>query len=204
LAFSRTLVTLLTKILVLRNELIYFVKHETKSNKCYTENEVISMLEFLIDSISVEFGGHIFQQIIGISMGTNWSPLLDDLFPYSFSCWIYAKTFQRQKTTEAKAFNITFRYIDDDQPINNPHVANWIPLIYHKNLEIKETAETASSVLFLDMYLDFDTIFNFLADFMTKETSVLLFISFPPLDSNIPTAPAYGVYISQLKLAICI
>ena len=86
LAFSRTLVTLLTKILVLRNELIYFVKHETKSNKCYTENEVISMLEFLIDSISVEFGGHIFQQIIGISVGTNWSPLLDDLFPYSFSC----------------------------------------------------------------------------------------------------------------------
>jgi hypothetical protein len=86
LAFSRTLVTLLTKILVLRNELFYFVKHETKSNKCHTENEVISMLEFLIDSISVEFGGHIFQQIIGISMGTNWSPLLDDLFPYSFSC----------------------------------------------------------------------------------------------------------------------
>ena len=85
LAFSRTLVTLLTKMLVLRSELIYFVKHETKSNKRYTENEVISMLEFLIDSISVEFGGHIFQQIIDISIGTNWSPLLDDLFPYSFS-----------------------------------------------------------------------------------------------------------------------
>ena len=32
------------------------------------ENDVISMLELLIDNIFVEFGGHIFQQIIGISM----------------------------------------------------------------------------------------------------------------------------------------
>jgi hypothetical protein len=35
---------------------------------CYTEHEAIGMLELLIDKIFVEYGGHIFQQIIGIPM----------------------------------------------------------------------------------------------------------------------------------------
>ena len=146
MAFSRTLVTLLTKILVLRNELIYFVKHETKSNKCHTENEVISMLEFLIDSISVELGGYIFNK----SLASLWeqSGLLSSIFSHTQFRLKLCKNLSKKKITEHKAFNITFRYIEDDQPINNPHVA--------------------------DMYLDFDTIFNFLAVFMTTETSVLL------------------------------
>ena len=42
------------------------------------------MLEFLIDNIFVEFGGLIFQQTVGIPMGTNCAPLLADLFLYSY------------------------------------------------------------------------------------------------------------------------
>ena len=42
--------------------------------------DVIKMLEYLIDNIFVEFGGRIFQQTIGILMGTNCAPLLADLF----------------------------------------------------------------------------------------------------------------------------
>jgi hypothetical protein len=37
--------------------------------------------------------------------------------------------------TKAKAINFTFRCIDDILSINNPKFANWIPLIYHKELE---------------------------------------------------------------------
>jgi hypothetical protein len=44
---------------------------------------VISMLEFLIDSIFVSFGEALFQQVVGITMGTNCAPLLADLFLYS-------------------------------------------------------------------------------------------------------------------------
>jgi hypothetical protein len=42
------------------------------------------MLEFLIDSIFVSFGGTLFQQVVGIPMGTNCAPLLADLFLYSY------------------------------------------------------------------------------------------------------------------------
>jgi hypothetical protein len=54
-----------------------------KGKECYTENEVIIILRFLIDSIFVEFGGHSFQQIIGIPIGINCAPLLVDLSWYS-------------------------------------------------------------------------------------------------------------------------
>ena len=36
------------------------------------------------DSIVVIFGGRVFQQTIGIPMGTNCVPLLTDLFLYSY------------------------------------------------------------------------------------------------------------------------
>jgi hypothetical protein len=42
------------------------------------------MLEFLIDNIFVSFGGILFQQVVGIPMGTNCAPLLADLFLYSY------------------------------------------------------------------------------------------------------------------------
>ena len=38
------------------------------------------MLDFLIDNIFVLFGGRVFQQTIGIPMGTNCAPLLAELF----------------------------------------------------------------------------------------------------------------------------
>ena len=41
------------------------------------------MIEVLIDNIFVQFGGHLFRQVIGIPMGTNCAPLLADLFLYS-------------------------------------------------------------------------------------------------------------------------
>ena len=40
--------------------------------------------------------------------------------------------------------------------INNPRFAEFLPLIYPPELEIKETTDTASSASFLDLYLEFD------------------------------------------------
>ena len=42
------------------------------------------MLDFLIDNIFVMFLGRVFQQTVGIPMGTNCAPLLADLFLYSY------------------------------------------------------------------------------------------------------------------------
>ena len=54
----------------------YFIRDHSDIPQKYSDADVIKMLEYLIDNIFVEFGGWIFQQTIGISMGTNCAPLL--------------------------------------------------------------------------------------------------------------------------------
>ena len=67
------------KYLVLGREGPYFVREHSDSKSKYTEEDIIRMLEFL-----VVFAGKVFQQIIGIPMGTKCTPLLADIFPYSY------------------------------------------------------------------------------------------------------------------------
>ena len=45
---------------------------------------IFNILEFLIDSIFVMFGGRVFQQTFGKPIGTHCVPLLTDLFLYSY------------------------------------------------------------------------------------------------------------------------
>ena len=85
-------------------------------------------------------------------MGTNCALLLVDLFLYSY---------------EARAFNFTYRYIDDVLSINNSRFAEFLPLIYPPELEVKETTDTASSPSFLDFYT---------SNLTTVVTSVLKFM----------------------------
>ena len=59
--------------------------------------------------------------------------------------------------TEANAFNLTFRYIDNLLSIINPHFANWVLLIYPQELEIKRNNETIETVSFATLYLKFYT-----------------------------------------------
>ena len=42
----------------------------------YTADNICKMIEFLIDNIFMQFGRHLFCQVIGIPVGTNCAPLL--------------------------------------------------------------------------------------------------------------------------------
>ena len=188
-----------SKCVVLGYNSTYFSNKIHKGKTCYSEEQVISMLEFLIDNIFVSFGGTLFQQVVGIPMGTNCAPLLADLFLYSYESEFLQKLVKDKKIHEARAFNFTYKYIDDVLSINNSRFAEFLPLIYPPELEVKETTDTASSASFLDLYLEFDDsgqlstkIYDKRDDFNFK------IINFPNMCSNIPASPAYGVYISQL------
>ena len=72
------------KFLVIGREGPYFVKEQSDSKNKYTEDDIINMLEFLVDNIFVVFGWKVFQQIVGIPIGTNCAPLLADISLYSY------------------------------------------------------------------------------------------------------------------------
>ena len=114
------------------------------------------MLENLIDNIFVEFGGRIFQQTIGIPMGTNCAPLLADLFLYSYEAEFVQSLLQAGEKHLAQQFNFTYRYIDDVLSLKNTKFAEYLEFIYPRELKIKETTEAAASSSYLDCYLYID------------------------------------------------
>ena len=61
-----------------------YFNHDINGSGDNTADNICKMIEFLIDNIFVQFGGHLFRQVIGIPMGTNCAPLLADFFLYLY------------------------------------------------------------------------------------------------------------------------
>jgi hypothetical protein len=70
-------------------------------------------------------------------MGTNCAPLI---YFYTQSEFLQ-KLIKDKKIHETRAFTFTYRYIDDVLSINNSRFAEFLPLIYPPELEVKETTE---------------------------------------------------------------
>ena len=66
-----------------------------------------------MENIYVQFDGMVYQQIVGIPMGTNCAPLIADLFRYCYER-DFMSNLQKSKWFVLKdKFNDTSRYIDD-------------------------------------------------------------------------------------------
>ena len=97
------------------------------------------------------------------------------------------------------SFNSTFRYIDDVLSLNNSTLGGYVERIYPIELEIKDTTDTIKSASYLDLHLKIDNEGRLKTKLYDKrDDSSFPIVNFPFLSSNMPAAPAYGVYISQL------
>jgi hypothetical protein len=97
-------------------------------------------------------------------------PLSLQIFSYAHR--VYAKTYKRQNNTEAKAFNFTFRYIDEvlsiDNPLDSINLSN-------KDLEIKTNQHKELPLPhFLTFTSNLTPMANYLPVFMTKDTTSIL------------------------------
>ena len=136
-------------------------------------------------------------------MGTNCAPLLADLFLYSYEAEFVQSLLQAGKKHLAQQFNFTYRYLDDVLSLKNTKFAEYLEYIYPCELEIKETTEAAASSSYLDCYLYIDN--GKLATRLNDKRDDFIFsiVNFPFLSRNIPSAPVYGVYVSQLIRYAC-
>ena len=131
-------------------------------------------------------------------MGTNCVPLTVDLFLYSYEAEFVQSLLNAGKKHLAQQFNFTYRYIDDVLSLKHSKFAEYLEFIYPCELEIKETTETATSSSYLDCYLYIDNGKLATRLFDKRDDFNFPIVNFPFLSSNIPSAPAYGVYVSQL------
>ena len=156
------------------------------------------MFEFLVDNIFVVFAGKVFQQIVGIPMGTNCAALLADIFLYSYEAKFMQSLLSTGRKQLASRFNFTYRYIDDVLSINNPECENYLGQIYSVELEIKVTTESNTSASYLDLLLSIGRDGQLHTSIYDKRDDLNFHITnFSFLSSNIPTSPAYSVLISQ-------
>jgi hypothetical protein len=132
-------------------------------------------------------------------MGTNCAPLLADLFLYSYEAYFIQGLLKKNEKKLARSFNFTFRYIDDVLSLNNSRFADFVDRIYPIELEIKDTTDTDRSASYLDLHLDIDREGRLRTKLYDKRDDFNFpIVNFAFICSNIPAAPAYGAYISQL------
>jgi hypothetical protein len=150
------------------------------------------MLEYLIDNIGVIFGERVFQQTVGMHMGTNCAPLLADLFLYLYEADFIHGLLKKNEKKLARSFNFTFRYIDYVLSLKNSRVGDFVDRIYPIELERKDTTDTDRSASCLDIHLAIDSEGRLRSTLCDKRDEFNFpIVNFPFICSNIPAPPAY-------------
>jgi hypothetical protein len=83
--------------------------------------------------------------------------------------------------------------------LSNSRFGDFVDRIYSIELEIKDTTDTDRSASNLDLHLEIDSEGRLKTKLYDKRDDLNFpIMNFPFICSNIPAAPAYGVYISQM------
>ena len=99
---------------------------------------VCDALSFLLDNIYIRFGTKLYRQIVGIPMGTNCAPLVADLFLFCYERDFMKHLFSDNQADVIKAFNLTFRYLDDLLNIDNPYFEGMVNQIYPPEMQLNK------------------------------------------------------------------
>ena len=100
----------------------------------------------------VLFGGRVFQQTIGIPIGTHCAPLLADLLQRAYEADFYQWLLKNKDRKLAQTFNSSFRYIYDVMSLNNSRFGDYLHRICPNELEVKNTTDTQKSASYLDLH----------------------------------------------------
>ena len=63
---------------------LHLSKKKYDSYRCWSCSELCEAFTFLMENIYVQFDGIVYQQSVGIPMGTNCAPLIADIFLYCY------------------------------------------------------------------------------------------------------------------------
>ena len=98
----------------------------------------------------------------------------------------------------ARRFNNTMRYIDDLLILNNIQFNDAIQDIYPSELQLKKTTESPTTLSYLDILITIEHGKYSTTLYYKRDSFHFDIVNFPNMSSNIPSKPAYGVYVSQL------
>ena len=179
----------------------YSAKWATKVSKgtLISCDLLIKMIEWLIDNTYITIGNSVFQQTIGIPMGTDCAPYLANLFLFSYEFDFLNSTLKQKDFATLYKFNKCYRYIDDLLAINNDGtMEDFKYTIYPPELQLNCEDKNDQEVNYLDLSLNIKNSSIQYKLYDKRDKFGFRIVNFPDLSGNIPTGQSYGVFISQL------
>ena len=171
----------------------FFTPGDTKIYILWSCQNVYEALIYLLDNIYFRFG-----QIVGIPMGTNYAPLVADLFLFCYERDFMTYLSDVKQAEIIEAFKSTSRYLDDLLSINNLYFEGMVNRIYPPGLQLNKANTSDTEAPFLDWHLSISN--GFVSSKINDKRDDFNFdiVNFPFLDGDVPRSTSYGVYISQL------
>ena len=120
-------------------------KTHSDSTKKFSETDIINMLEFFYLQHICYVWWTCFSTDSRHTNGYNCSPLIADLFLYSYEAHFMQGFLKKNEMKIARSFNFTFRYIDDVLSLNNSRFCEFVDRIYPIELEIEDTTDAERS-----------------------------------------------------------
>ena len=179
-----------------------WTKKLSSSLSSYNKQSIISALKYLLDNCHFKFGNKLFQQVIGIPMGSDPAPYLANLFLYRYESTWLNKT-KKNNYILARKFGRIYRFIDDLIAINDGgEFEKCQSQIYPEELELKKenAVNTSTSFLELDICISDNKFHTKLYD--KRDSFGFHICRLPFKDSNIPRRMFYSSACAEI-LRIC-
>ena len=134
-----------------------FLLRKNLKNIVHGHFKMYVYVTFLLDNICIRFGTKLYRQVVGIPMGTNYAPLVADLFLFCYERDFMMSLSDDKQADVIDAFDTTFRYLDDILNINHVYFDNMVNQIYPSELQLNKANTSDTKAAFFRL-----AFFNFL------------------------------------------
>ncbi len=172
--------------------------------RLFSYESLNELVKFLINNAFLANGRELWRQQIGIPMGTNCAPVLANLFLYDYEQAYISSLVEAKDTETARAFHMTFRYIDDVLSVDNPHWqhSSSVPHehggLYPSALRLNSTSGSNSCVDFIGLRITAERSRFRLSVFDKRDSFPFVVRRYPRMHSLIPSSIPYGTFIGLL------
>ena len=170
--------------------------------RTYTQKKVKDVLSYVIKNAYFQINNKVFQQVIGIPMGSDPAPFIANLFLYFYENKFLDKL-KVEDLPRARRLRHVFRFIDDLIAMNDDDEFSKIyKEIYPEEMVLKPENEDPQSSSYLDLQIDVDeNIFDFKL-FDKRDAFSFSVVRMPYLQSNMPSKMFYSTISAEI-LRIC-
>ena len=163
-----------TIYLAINEERAFFTSYVYKKYKLWSCQNIWEAFVYLLDNIFIIFGTKVDRQSIGIPMGTNWAPLVADLFLFCYERDLIKSLSWENQADIIKAFNFTSRYLDDLLNIDTNYFEHMVDRIYPAELQLNKANSSDTEAPFFWIWIYQYLMVRFQLKFMINGTILIL------------------------------